>query len=79
MEKNLLKINPSVILKVEANNPSKVELVDHLYITQEVKTKALTPYLESLFKSLSFRGDKLLTGIPHYALNEVILHPKFSF
>lgn len=71
MEKGSLKINPSVFLRVAADNPSKVELVDYLCITPDIKAKALVPYLESLFKSLSFRGDKLLTGVPRYALNEV--------
>lgn len=77
MEKSLLTINSSVFLRLAADDPSKVELVDQLRITPEIKTKALTPYLESLFKSLSFRGDKLLTGVPRYALNEVKFVPKF--
>lgn len=72
MDKNLLIVNSSVFLRVALDDPYKVELVDNLRITPEIKTKALTPYLESLFNSLSFRGDKLLTGVPRYALNEVI-------
>ena len=74
MENDLLVINPSVLLRVVINDPYKVELIDNLSITPAIKAKALTPYLNSLFKSLSFRGDKLLTGVPKYALNEVMLY-----
>ena len=71
MEKNLLVINSSVLLKVVINDPYRVELVDNLAITPAIKTKVLMPYLGSLFDSLALRGEKPQLGVPRYALNEV--------
>ena len=74
MKKELPTINNSVFLKVSMSNPSKVEIVDSLVITQVVKDELLMPYLASLFNSLTMRSDKPQLGVPRFALNEV-----FSF
>lgn len=71
MEKNSITINSSILLKVGVKDPYKVELVDNLSITPELKEKALLPYLKQLFDDLSFQEEGKTAKVPRHALNEV--------
>jgi hypothetical protein len=61
-------INTSLLLNVAIDDPYKVELVDNLIISSEIKSFVLTPYLNSLFTSLALSESK---KIPRYIFNEV--------
>lgn len=71
MEKNSITINSSILLKVGVKDPYKVELVDNLSITPELKEKALLPYLSQLFDDLSFQEEGKTARVPRHSLNEV--------
>jgi len=71
MKKNAITINTSILLKLEANDPYKVELVDNLSITPEIKERILLPYLTRLFDDISFQEERKSPKVARYSLNEV--------
>ena len=72
MDNNRVTINSSVLLKVVLNDPYKVELVDNLIISPELKAKALIPYLNTLFNDLSHKEETKEPKVPRYELSQVI-------
>lgn len=70
-EDQLVRINPTVFLKVELNEPDNVIFVDNLVMTPLIKEKLLMPYLQALFDGLSLRSENPSNGVPRYAINEV--------
>lgn len=77
MERSSVTINSSILLKVGVKDPYKVELVDNLSITPELKEKALVPYLNRLFGDLSFQEEGKTPKVPRHSLNEVIYSVKW--
>lgn len=73
MEKDNAIINSSVLLRVVLKDPYKVELVDGLSITTDIKIKAVNPYLDYLFDSLVHHEESCSPRISRYAFNEVII------
>jgi len=67
----LFHVNPTLSLKIEANSPNYIELIDNFTITPDIKEKLLMPYVSSLYKNLSLRASDSSLGIPRYAFNEV--------
>ena len=49
MDEQIVRINPTVFLKVQQKEPDQVIFVDNLVISPFIKDKLLKPYLTSLF------------------------------
>jgi len=78
MEVKQLVINPAVLLKVDINNPYKVELVDNLLMTPAIREETLLPFISSLLESLSDNKNCADPAVTRYVLNEVIYSANFS-
>ncbi len=71
MKRKVSQISHLIYLKLTPSNPNKVELVDNLVLTAELRESRLVPFLSSMYDSLLLRAEKPHLGIPRYALNEV--------
>lgn len=71
MEPETTGLNPSVNLKMSADQSDKLELIDNLEINSIFKKQYLIPYLNSLWESLSARALKSQGGLPQFAFLEV--------
>ena len=72
MKKSQLLLNSTVSLRISPDNPNKVEIVDNLIITSEMREAVLVPYIESLCKSLASRSKHPSHGVPRSVITEVI-------
>lgn len=74
MSERQLVINTAVLLRVDTNDPYKVELVDNLFMTPLIREKALAPFTAFLFESLSDSKSSKEPAVTRYAFSEVLLN-----